>query len=465
MAGLFDTLSLGARSLSTYRKAIDTTGHNLANVNTEGYTRQRLVIESTTTDGGLMGPIGNGAEGTKIVRLQNLSASKQMQTEASIEGSLSVKHNTLEQALVFLQESIARDGSSGTSTKGISQGLSDFFAAAQNVATSPASVPDRQVLLQKAQELATKFNTADTRLASLHEGLNERVASEVGQVNALAQEIAKLNEGIITEEALSDGYANDLRDARQLKLEALSKLVKIEASEQENGAINISVAGNLLVDGREVVSTLETFDSGDGNLMMRLSGQAGPFTLTGGSIQGAINVRDGELANLRSQINLLAETVITEVNQVHRAGFGLNGSTGADFFTGSNASDMAVNAALLRDPSLFQAAGVAGESGDNTVARSIATLNQNTHAALGGLTFSRKQAQTVASLGEEVATAKSELADQKTISQFVRNQRDSISGVSVDEEMTNLIMFQKAFQASARLITMTDEMLATIIQM
>src|SRR5688500_6444386 len=151
MAGLFDTLSLGSRSLSTYRKAIDTTGHNLANVNTEGYTRQRLIIEATTTDGGLMGPIGNGAEGTKIVRLQNLSASKQMQTEASIEGSLSVKHDTLEQALVFLQESIERNGSSGTSTKGISQALSDFFSAAQNVATNPASVPDRQVFLQKAQ--------------------------------------------------------------------------------------------------------------------------------------------------------------------------------------------------------------------------------------------------------------------------------------------------------------------------
>ena len=465
MAGLFDTLSLGARSLSTYRKAIDTTGHNLANVNTEGYTRQRLVIESTVSDAGTMGQVGTGAEGTEIVRLQNQSATKQMQIEASVDGSLSARHDALEQALVSLQESIDRNGATGTNTKGISQGLADFFAAAQSVSTNPASIPERQVLLQKAQELASRFNLADSRLATLHDTLNERVEAETGQVNALTQEIANLNKSIVTEEALSNGYANDLRDSRQLKLEQLSNLVKIEATEQENGAVNITAGGSLLVDGIEVAGTLETFDSGDGNLMVRVSGQADALALTGGSIEGAISVRDGQLATLRSDINSLAQTFITEVNSVHAAGYSLSGSTGANFFTGVNASDIAVNDALRGDPSLFQAAGVSGEAGDNTVARAIATLNQSTHAALGGLTFSCKQALTVASLGQEVATAKSELADQATISQFVRNQRDSISGVSVDEEMTNLIMFQKAFQASARLITMTDEMLATIIQM
>ena len=149
----------------------------------------------------------------------------------------------------------------------------------------------------------------------------------------------------------------------------------------------------------------------------------------------------------------------------HSGGFGLNGTTGANFFTGTNASDIAVNADLLRDPALLQASGVSGESGNNQVALAINAINQRTHAALGNVTFSGKQAQTVAAFGQEVASAKAELADQKTISQFVRNQRDSISGVSIDEEMTNLIMFQKAFQASAKLISTTDEMLATILEM
>jgi flagellar hook-associated protein 1 FlgK len=465
MAGLFDTLNLGANSLATYRKAIDVTGHNLANVNTEGYTRQRLLIEATTVDGGAWGPIGTGSEAAKIVQLQHQSAGKQLQTEASIEGSLSVKQDSLQQALVFLQESIDRNGASGTNTKGISQGLADFFAAAQSVATNPGSTAEREVMLQKAQELATKFNNADSRLATLQQGLSDRVTSDAGQVNGLLQDIAKMNESIVSEEALAPGYANDLRDARQLKLEALSRLVKVDASEQENGAVNVSIAGHLMVDGREVASTLETFTAGDGSLQVRATGQTAALGITGGSIHGALSVRDTELASLRSNIDLLASTLISEVNAVHSGGFGLSGSTGAIFFTGTDASDIAVNGDLLRDPALLQVSGVAGEAGNNEVAQAIHGINQRTHAALGNLSFSGKQAQTIASFGQEVASAKAELADQKTISQFVRNQRDSISGVSIDEEMTNLIMFQKAFQASAKLISTTDEMLATILEM
>lgn len=465
MAGLFDTLSLGSRSLSTYRKAIDTTGHNLANVNTPGYTRQRLIVETTTTDGGTMGQVGTGAEAVKIVRLQNEYANKQIQTETSIESSLSVQHDALQQALTSLQESIDRNGAAGTTTRGISQGMADFFAATQSVATNPSSIPERQVLLQKAQELATKFNTVDSRIESLQGGLSERVQSEVGQVNALASEIANLNAAIVSEEALSDGYANELRDTRQNKLEELAKFIKVDVAEQEDGSVNISVSGNLLVDRSEVPSTLETFDPGDGALQVRVSGQPDALAFSGGSIHGAMTVRDGQLASVRAQINSLAETFITEVNQAHSVGFSLSGSTGANFFVGSNASDMAVNEALLRDPSLLQAAGVSGEAGDNTVALAIADLSKKTHAALNSQTFSSQQAQTVSSLGQDVASARAELQDQTAISQFIRNQRDSVSGVSVDEEMSNLIMFQKAFQASARLISMTDEMLATILEM
>jgi flagellar hook-associated protein 1 FlgK len=470
MAGLFDTLALGSRSLTTYRKAIDTTGHNLSNVHTPGYTRQRLEIESTTVDGGTQGSIGTGSDSVRVTRLQNEFAERQIQVEVSVEGSLSTRHEAMQQALTSLQESINRGGATGTTTNGISQGLSEFFNAAQGLTTNPDSIPDRQVLLQKAQELATKFNTVDGRLASLTESVNEQIQFEVGKANSLTTEIANLNAAIVSEEALSEGYANDLRDSRQAKMEELSKLVKIEATEQADGSMNISVAGNLLVDGRDLVNTLETFtpaplDPADGNLMVRVTGQPDALALTGGSIEGAISVREGQLATLRTEINTLAETLISEVNLAHSTGFGLTGTTGANFFTGTNASDIAVNSALLREPALLQASAASGEVEDNTIARAIAELESKANAALDGQTFSGKQAQTVAWLGQEVSNARSELQDQSTISQFIRQQRDSVSGVSVDEEMTNLVMFQKAFQASAKLISMADEMLETLIQM
>jgi flagellar hook-associated protein 1 FlgK len=465
MAGLFDTLALGSRSLSTYRKAIDTTGHNLANVNTPGYTRQRLVIESVTTDGGTLGEVGSGAEAVKIVRLRNEFATRQLQAEASIEGSLSVKQEALQSALTALQESIDRNGGSGTSTKGISQALSDFFAAMQAVSTDPASIAERQVALQKAQELANRFNLADSRLGGLQGSLSDRVQDEAGQVNALAAEIANLNAAIVSEEALSDGYANDLRDARQVKLDALAKLVKVDSSEQEDGSINVVLDGSLLVDGPGQSNSIETFDPGNGQLLVRIAGQGAALASPGGSIGGAIAVRDTQLAHVRGEIDSLAQAFIAEVNQIHAAGFSLSGSTGANFFTGSNASDIAVSSVLLSDPSLLQAAAVPGEPGDNTVIRGIAQLSSKAHAALEGQTFSARHAQTVAGLAEEVAGARTELEDQQAVSQFLRNQRDAVAGVSIDEEMANLMMFQKAFQASAKLITTTDEMLATILEM
>src|SRR6185436_5708057 len=142
MAGLFDTLGLGTRSLTTYRKAIDVAGHNLANVNTEGYTRQRLAIEATTT-GSEIGTVGSGSEGMRIDRLHNVFIDKQVQVENSVSGSIEVKQDALQQALNALNEALDRNSPSGTSTAGISQGLSDFFNALESLSTTAPSIPDR----------------------------------------------------------------------------------------------------------------------------------------------------------------------------------------------------------------------------------------------------------------------------------------------------------------------------------
>jgi flagellar hook-associated protein 1 FlgK len=198
---------------------------------------------------------------------------------------------------------------------------------------------------------------------------------------------------------------------------------------------------------------------------VRAAGQATALNITGGSIAGAISVRDNEVATVRNDINSVAATLITQFNQIHAAGFSASGTTGANFFTGTNASDIQLNSDLATNPALIQASGSATASGDNTVARQLSALGSQAQGALNGLTFSASQAQTVATLGQQVSSAQTDVDDQAAISQFVQSQRDSIGGVSVDEEMSNLVMFQKAFEASAKLISMTDEMLTTIIQM
>jgi flagellar hook-associated protein 1 FlgK len=462
MAGLFDTLNIGTSALSTYRKAIDTAGHNLANVNTEGYTRQRLEIQSTTTTGEI-GMVGAGSEAVRVVSLQNKFINSQIQVETSVQGALEVKQDALQQSINSLNETLDRNSASGTVTGGISQRLSDFFTSLQNVATTPASIPQRQNVLEQASNLAQQFRTTDSRLAGVTDGLNEHIQSDVTGANALLQEIADLNKKISVNESFGDSAANDLRDTRQQKLVDLSKLVKIDTAENENGAVSITVGGRSLVDGPNVVANLETFDDGSGNLQVRAQGDATALSLTGGSIQGAISARDNEVAGLRQQINELASTLITQVNQLHSTGFGMDGSTGLNLFNGTNAGDIQVNPNL--DPSQLAVSGSSTETGDNSNILKISKLSTTAMASLNGMTFAGRQAEIVSGLGQQLASANTDLSDQQTIQKFLGAQRDSISGVSIDEEMANLILFQNAFQASAKLISMTDEMLNTIIQM
>jgi flagellar hook-associated protein 1 FlgK len=318
-------------------------------------------------------------------------------------------------------------------------------------------------MLSQAQALASKFNNVDSRLSSVSDGLNQQVQSQTGQVNDLLTSIAGLNKAISGEEALSGGSANDLRDTRQTKLEDLAKLVKFDAAEQPNGAVNIVIGGVSMVDGNDVQNTLETFDPGNGGLQVRVAGQTDALALTGGSIEGAISVRDNEVAGVRSQINSLASTLITTVNGIYSAGFSASGATGENFFNGTDASDIQVNPSV-GDSSTFQSSGSAGGSG-NEIVLALAQLSHQGQTGLGGKTFSDKQGEIVAGLAQQVANANSDLQDQSAITNYVQTQRDSVSGVSLDEEMSNLVMFQKAFEASAKLISMTNELLGTIIQM
>jgi flagellar hook-associated protein 1 FlgK len=222
----------------------------------------------------------------------------------------------------------------------------------------------------------------------------------------------------------------------------------------------------MVADG-QVVDTVETYDAGGGQLLVRVASTDTPLSLTGGSLQGTIEARDGSLAALRGNVNSLASLLITEVNTVHGAGFSLTGSTGEAFFLGTNAANIQVNTALQSNPALVQAAGVAGAPGDNQVALALAELSQKAHAALNNQTFNEGygQAQAVAGFGQALSSVNTQLSDQELVEGMMKRQRDSISGVSLDEEMADLTRFQRAFEASARLITTVDELLQTVVNM
>lgn len=477
MLGLFGTLNLGARSLQTQRQGVEVAGQNLANVNNPAYARQRLAIQTSISINGPLGPQGTGADAVAIVQLRSNILDNQLQAEASVRGALQTGQMALQYAQSTLGTQLDRlaSGTAGSDaaqgvggSHNLGQGLADLFNSFQSLsanASPTASMAERQALLQAATALTTQFNQVDQRLGNLTLSLNEALQADVGAANQLFAEIAKLNERIGHVEASANGVANDLRDLRQQKIEQLAGLVKLDVATGTDGAVNLSVAGTTMVSGRLVNDTLETYDAGAGQLLLRAAASGTPLTLTGGSLQGAIDARDGSIAALRSDLNSLASLLISEVNIVHAAGFSLTGSTGANFFTGTTAADISVNAALLGNPALVQAAGVAGAPADNQTALALAQLAVKPHAALNGLTLSQGYSQTVAALGQSLASVNTQLTDQQVVENMLLRQRDAISGVSLDEEMTDLTRYQKAFAASARLISTVDEMLDTVLNM
>jgi flagellar hook-associated protein 1 FlgK len=467
MLGLFGTLSLGTRSLETQRAGVEVAGQNLANVNNPAYARQRVTIQTSISVAGAMGPQGTGADAVAIQQIRSTLLDQQISGELSVGGYLEAQQSALQYAQADLGELVDRTGtvgSDGTQT-GLSDDLNNLFAAFQSVSTSPTSLTERQLLVARAQDLATKFNQTSTRLSDLHDSMNTALGDDAKSANQLLNDIAGLNDRIINAENSDGGVANDLRDLRQSKLEEVSKLVKVETAAGANGALNISVNGNDLVTDRDVNDTFETYDAGGGQMLVRLATSGTPLTLSGGHMQGVIDVRDGALATLSDKFDSLAGALISEVNAAHSGGFALNGATGAAFFNGTDAKTISVNAALVSDPSLVQVSGVAGNKGDNQVALALSQIADKKLAALGGQTLGQQYSATVAEVGQSLASVNGRLADQDAVSKMLIGQRSSISGVSVDEEMTDLMKFQKAFEASAKLISTVDDMLDTLVNL
>ncbi|MDA1274361.1 MAG: flagellar hook-associated protein FlgK [Verrucomicrobia bacterium] len=473
--GLIGSLELAKRSLDTNMRAIELTGHNLANVSNPAYSRQRLKIQTGDTLPDSTGPIGTGSTVSGIEQVRSKLIDTQITTETSVTGFLEGKQKALEFAEVNLGQALDRQSSTAegaTAAQGIGgqqglvEGFTDFFNALQSLSTSPNSTADRQIVLLEAESLTNKFNALNQRLARLRTDLNTSVKEDVTEVNTLITQIAAISLSVTTAETGdNEGSANDLRDRRQGKLEELAKLVSFQSSEDvTTGTLSLFIGGVEMINADNASNSITTTTDANGGVQVQAtSGTA--LALTGGVIKGTIDARDGDIAKLNSDINTLAGTMITIFNLVHGAGFALDGTTtGQPFFNGTTAADIAVNATIRADPSLIQASAN-GDTGNNQIALSLASLGQLPQAALGNLTFAESYNQSVANLGQALNNTNTELLDQGAVNQMLLRRRDSLSGVSIDEEMANLIIFQRAFQASARMVQTLDELLQSVISL
>jgi flagellar hook-associated protein 1 FlgK len=469
MLGLYGTLNLAAQSMDAQMAGVEVTGQNLANVNTTGYARQTVDIETSPDISTNVGPEGTGAEVASIQQISDSLLDSQIQSQQSVSGYWNSQQTALQSAQTNLDEYLngtasSSSSSTDTTSTGLSAQLSGLFSDFSSLATTPTSVTAQQAVVNQAQNLATTFNQVSSQLDQLNTSLNSSVTSDVSSANGLLTNIASLNSEITSAES-SGGTANDLLDTREQDLENLSQLVNITTSTGTGSAVNISIDGQTLVSGGQTLDQLQTYDSGNGNLLVQTATGGVPLTLTGGSIQGTIDARDGTLATLQSNLNTLASTLITQVNGVEASGYSPTGTTGTALFTGTGASDIAVNSSLVNNPALLQSSDSASSSSDNSVALQLADLSSATQSDLNDQTFSDSYDSTVASLGDALQTANDQVTNQTAVTTMLQTQQSDVSGVNVDQEMTNLMGFQRAYEASAQLVTTINTMMGDTLTM
>ena len=579
MAGIYGVLHVGKQALLTHQEALNVTAHNIANVNTPGYSRQRVVMETTTPITTGAGQVGSGVTVSGIERVYDRYLNNQISNENETLGRWEAEKGGVERVEVVFNE---------TSGYGLNAAMSEFWNGWQDLANNPSGHTERETLLAKGETLADNFQQSYNDLSAIRTELDNSISQTVGQINVKADQIADLNQKIVQIEANGD-TANDYRDERDLALKELSLMIDITASEQNSGSVTVTLGdGENLVEG-STASDLSTMTNSAG--FRDVVWDSAPTTsinsdISGGKLKGWLEVRDvtipGYLENMENLVNSIkgveatkvtataastlsggeyftlsspttdyyvwyekggagadptpggtgikvdildgdtAEqvaakttavlaafgggavfdaptptgttltitnavagaatdsadgdtgftlTTLTDgsngVNAIHRSGYGLDDSTGNDFFTGTlGGSDFGVASAISGDVNKIAASGtLAGVPGDNSNAISIANLQNTLTMNSNTDTFDDYYNSVVSSVGREVQQASSRYDHQYSMVAYLGNYRESISGVSLDEEMLNMLQFESAYEAAAMLISKVDEMLQTLMGM
>jgi flagellar hook-associated protein 1 FlgK len=462
MTSIYGTLNIGKVALSAQQMAIDVTGHNIANVNTEGYTRQRVEMSSTSIQGNQGLTMGAGVKVDDVERIYDKFIQNQIATANETYGFWEGMNNYLERVEIVFNE---------ISGSGINQAMDDFWNAWNDLANNPSGYVERISLLSASNTLSMTINQAHENLTELQGDISTDIAGTIEDINFKAAQIKELNQQILQTET-SGSMSNDLRDKRDLLVNELAKRIDINATEDNHGNINISVgSGQPLVSGGTSweLARVSNPTSVNQELIVWKDKDGTTFEITGlikgGKIKGMLEVRDTLIPDYVSKINALAETLINSVNALHATGDDLKGVSGGLFF---NAPDPNEPGKFMRvaidDTNLIAAAASNAGVGDNTTALAIAAL-QNDLTMDATATFSDFYQSLISGVGNSVQYASNNLSNQKAMVDQLANYRESISGVSLDEEMVNLVKFQHAYAAAAKLISTVDEMLDSLISM
>ena len=558
---IFSTLSSAKLGLLAQQLAIEVTGQNVANVETEGYSRQDVSFEANTPRGhikyGGLHQLGTGVRIASIERAHDQFLFTQIMDEGDLTGSTEVKKEIFEQLEVLFNEGSGRS---------LNDALSLFFSSIHDLATNARGLPERVDLISKAEHLASTFNQTGSQLFTIQRNIDATIETEVAEINTLTTQIGKLNESIHANEPTSQYKANDLRDNRDRLVKELSKKIDIQLVQESDNQISLTLKDGTALVLKDQVFDLSTSINANNESFNDVYIDIGSTTknitstIKGGELRGYLDMRDTKVESVLDKMNILSGSFIQEFNSIHREGFGIDGSSGLDFFTpldvtvdhdadntgtavvsmtnaspttvsvdefeiaftGSNeftlnnlttsassgtftfttgstfnikdgfavaisgtaASGDKVTFSVSEDAASLMSVSSTITANGQKIAAGTTTNGDGGNALLmadlqnglvfnsvtwssesGSFTVDEYYNAVVSTLGIKSFSAQAILRQQEGVMLQLNSRRESISGVSIDEEMIKMIKFQQAYNASARMISMVDEMLDTLNRM
>ncbi|MEA1996906.1 MAG: flagellar hook-associated protein FlgK [Gemmatimonadota bacterium] len=462
MPTLNNVLNIGLSGLKSNQVGLNVTGQNIANINTEGYTRQQLVLESAKQI-----VVGNQAYGTgvnlqAIARFRDAFIDRQFREENETMGSLEKQAESMDLIEGILNE---------PSDSGLHEMIKNFFNSLQDLTTNPESSSVRTTVREQGRSLARMFNQVWSQLETVRDNKNFEIIDRVSNANEILDNIGVLNVEISGTETMGR-KANDLRDSRDQLLDRLSRIVDMTAYEDpENGSVTVSIEGRNFVTLNHVVHLEAEASENDNELLFQVINTTDKEVVkfSSGELHGLFEVRDNRIPRLQTRIDELAQAIINKINDVHRKGYGIQGGrsslpTGIDFFQGDDAASMKLSSQLESDPNNI-AASKTGAPGDNSNALEMAQLRNKGVLNENSFSFEDYLGSLVSSLGLETVNIKERLDNQDRMVQHLKNFRESIIGVNLDEELINMIRYQKAFGANARMLSTVNEMMEVVVQL
>lgn len=462
--GINDILHTARSGLMVSQTGIRVAGHNVANVNTPGYSRQRVDMNSV---GGYNMMPGLGVNVADVRRVHDQFLERQSNEQRGAFGFMEGRNFIAGQLdSIFLE----------LDDNGVNRAINDFFNSVRELANVPSGLAERRMLIYRAQTLTQRINATATNLESLQRNLNETVTADVGKINALFKELASLNGKLA---AFNDpgglGEASDLLDRRDQVVRELHGLVGGQTFQDSSGAINFMLANRVVVEGANAGSlgtvpgpvlgiSLTTIAGNTVEITEFLRREGGH-----GRLAGTIYERDVLVGGLAAELDQFAFTFANAINALHQSGFGLDGVDGRNFFdppagVANAAKDLRVRQGIIDNPDEIAAAQDAGSVGDNRILNLIANL-QSDETMMGGRSFNQFYSDLVNRASTEANHVSTELGYRQAVLDQSEAYRQSVSGVSVDEEMVSLIQFQRAFEASAKMISTVDQMLQTVLSL